>query len=143
MVLGVSLTYFNQAWQDKYSAQVAKYMPTEIVVYDVSDRLYSADTDTWTETTITYIADVARVQPLRQANEAPVPGNSTRVQDVLVSVPITNNTVDLREGLQMRVLVAPLNPNLLKYAYVVSEVIDSGNPIEMTFLCRVDQEVVV
>ena len=143
MVLGVSLTYFNQAWQDKYSVQIAKYMPTEIVVYDVSNRVYNDSTDTWSETATTYIADIARVQPLRQANEAPVPGNGTRVQDVLVSVPITNNAVDLREGLQMRVLVAPLNPSLLKYAYIVSEVIDSGNPIEMTFLCRVDQEVVV
>jgi len=141
VVLGVSRApLFSIAWQDKYRSVPERGMICEVVVYSVDSQTYDLEDDLWTETTTTYIADKARVQPLRNANETPVPGNATSLQTVLVSVPLTNNAVSLEPGLQMRVLVSPLNPRLLDAVYVVSQIMDSSNPLEVTFYCTADQE---
>lgn len=85
----------------------------------------------------------ARVQPLRSANQQNNPGNPTTVQYVLFSIPVAYQALDLRPGLQVRVLTSELNPSLTKYLFVIHEVLDSSNPIEKTFICTANQEIVV
>ena len=134
---------FSAAWQTKYAAQAERGMIGEIAVYTVADKVYDVDTDTWTQTTTTILLDKARVQPLRSANDIDVPGNATTVQSVLVSVPVANNDVALYPGQLVAVLVSPLNPQLLTLEYIVSDIVDSTNPLERTFYVTVNQEKVV
>lgn len=111
-------------------------------------RVYRARRGDYDPTTNTYpltydynITTKMRVQPLRSATPRIVPNNTTDVQTVLFSVPIdTLVGVDLRTGDQVRVTDAPLNPVLANYTYVVFEIMDSSNPVERTFLCRMDEE---
>jgi hypothetical protein len=43
----------------------------------------------------------------------------------------------------MRVVSARLNPLLLGYQFIVTEMVDSSNPFEQTFECTVNNETVV
>lgn len=115
-------------------------MICDIVVFSVDTETYDDATDTWSQTTTTYLTDKARVQPVRSSLNNNDPSNETTIQTVLVSVPISNNTVDLKRGLQMSVLVSPLNPQLLRYTFVVDSLVDSSNPLERTFYCAVNEE---
>lgn len=132
---------FSLAWQQKYAPVVARTMVAEIVVYEEGDKEYNVDTDTWSIPTTTILTSIARVQPIRSAYRLDVPGNDTSAVTVLFSVPLTD--ADLRPGQQCRVTSSPLNETLLSYQFVVSEVPDSSNPIERTFYCTLNQEVVV
>ena len=89
-------------------------------------------------TTVTELGDsIARLQPLRSAVPKEVPGNDTFTQVLLVSIPITPY-IEFRAGDQMKVLMADLNPDLLRYDYRLKEVLDSGNPLERTLQFEVD-----
>ena len=89
-------------------------------------------------TTVTELGDsIARLQPLRSAVPKEVPGNDTYTQVILVSIPITPY-IEFRAGDQMKVLMADLNPDLLRYDYRLKEVLDSGNPLERTIQFEVD-----
>lgn len=103
--------------------------------------VYNLETNDYTLVDLKPLYDgIARIQPLRSAGQVADPGNPTTVQAVQLQIPISNKTLDLRTGLQMFVLVCDLNPTLLNYKYVLSETMDSSNPIEKTFLCTVNQE---
>lgn len=137
-------TLFNPAWVARLKGAPESAMAATVYIYDPnsSTEVYDADTDTWTETPTSVYSGRGRVQPLRSANDREQPGNETTVQTVLVSIPITTNTLDFRPGLQMEVLTAPLNPSLLTYKFVLQEILDSSNPLERTLMFQVNQETV-
>lgn len=142
---------FTTEWQSRYAAIVERSMVATIKVYIPGPATYDPDTDTWSASeTVLYGVGTpigsdgrARVQPLRTARRADVPGDDTSVQTFLFSIPVRYNNIDFRPGHQVRVTASPLNTLLLKYEFVVSEVPDSSNPIERTFYCTMNQEVVV
>lgn len=81
-----------------------------------------------------------RVQPLRSAGLRPMANDTTSVQTFLVSIPIKTSTSEIVVGTQVRITESPLNTDLLNYPLIVSEVSDSSNPLERTYLCTFDQE---
>lgn len=101
-----------------YTVTYANFVPTQV------------DTILW--------SGKARVQPLRTANQKSVPGDDSKVQQVLVSIPVDAIDVELRSDKHfVRVTKAPLNPTLAGFKYAVREVMDSSNPIEKTFITEV------
>lgn len=134
---------FSQAWVDNLKGVPESAMSATILLYNpnVSGDVYDPETDTWITVPQNLYSGKARVQPLRSANRTQQGGNETTVQTTLVSIPIDEAlALDIRPGYQVDVITAPLNPSLLGYQLVVSEIMDSSNPIERTFMCTVDQE---
>lgn len=138
-------TLFSPAWQEALRGAPESAMDATVLIYDpnVQNDVYDADTDTWTRVPSNIYSGKARVQPLRSANDIAQPGNETTVQTVLISIPISTNSLAFRPGLRAEVLSAPLNPSLLAYQFVLSDITDSSNPIERTLLFTVNQETVV
>lgn len=141
-LIGTADLIFTQEWVDGLSGIPEKGMAAKI-------RIFVPGKETgWDPTTNTPILapdvviyeDKARVQPIRAASQKAVPTNTTSVQTVLFSIPIENKALDLKMSYQVRVLEAPLNPTLVKFKYVLSELLDSSNPLEKTFYCTVDLE---
>lgn len=139
----------NEAYGGIFTqGMVAAMQPSVTSVMAAVGRVYRAVRGDYDEATntypLTYVYDITtkmRVQPLRSATPRIVPNNTTDVQTVLFSVPVNNlGSVDLRTGDQVRVTSAPLNPILVNYTYIVFEIMDSSNPLERTFLCRMDEE---
>lgn len=136
---------FDQAWADNLKGVPELGMKATIRLYDpnVSQVVYNPVTDTWTDVETTLYSGKARVQPLRSAAAKAQGGNDTSVQTVLMSIPIAASlALDIRPAYQVEVLTATLNPSLVGYEYVVTEIVDSSNPLERTFLCTVNQETV-
>ena len=119
-------------------------MPATVVIYDpeVSEAEYDYDTGTWVGGTVDAVyTGKARVQPIRGTSSVNQNANDTTVQSVLISIPIgIGKNLDLRPKHRARVTSAPLNPTVTKYVYVMQEVVDSSNPLERTFVFRVNQE---
>jgi hypothetical protein len=138
-------TLFSAAWQEALRGAPESAMDATVLIYDpnTSSDVYDADTDTWTRVPTNVYSGKARVQPLRNVTNIPQPGNETTVQPVLISIPITTNEIDFRPGLRAEVLSSPLNPGLTAYQFVLSDIIDSSNPIERTLMFTVNQETVV
>ncbi len=135
---------FTQEWVDALSPGRETAMPCKVNIYVLGDRIYDEATNTYIYDKTTVYDGIARVQPLRSAQQRILPNDNTFVQQVLISVPISaTKDTDFRLGYQARVSDAPLMPSLSKYQYVMQEFMDSGNPIERTFLFTVDQEMVV
>lgn len=139
----------NEAYGGIFTqGMVAAMQPSVTSVMAAVGRVYRAERGPYNPETndypLTYVFDITtkmRVQPLRSATPRIVPNNTTDVQTVLFSVPVNNlGSVDLRTGDQVRVTSAPLNPILMNYTYIVFEIMDSSNPLERTFLCRMDEE---
>lgn len=135
-------TVFTQEWVDGLKAIPAQFMPCSIQIAE------EAETPLWDEQTRTYIVNrpvlysgPARVTPRRGALQQPLRENPTIIQHVQFQIPIDEYDFDLRNNCLVLVQSSPLNPRLLNYAYRVNELVDSGNPIEYTFWCIVDQEV--
>lgn len=135
---------FNQAWVDGLKAVPAKFMNVTIDIHDGNAVA------TWNPATLSYdvtggallYSGPARVTPRRGALSQPLRENPTVTQHVQFQIPIDRYDFDLRNKCSVVVTDSPLNPTLLSYAYRVHEIVDSGNPIEYTFWCIVDQEVV-
>lgn len=120
-------------------------MVADVQFFDptVSEAIYDPVTNAYITVPEILLTCKARVQPIRSAAQKAVPGNSTSVQTVLVSVPIgLAKNLDLRPKHRAKVLDSPLMPVLANFLYVVREVIDSSNPIERTFQFDVNQETV-
>lgn len=132
---------FTQGMVDAMQPSVTSVMPAEGRIYRSKRGEYNEVTNTYPLVYIYDITSEMRVQPLRSATPRIIPNNTTDVQTVLVSVPINalGNT-DVRPGDQVRVTKSPLNASLLRYTYIIFEVMDSSNPLERTVLCRSDQE---
>jgi hypothetical protein len=135
-------TLFSPAWQEALRGAPESAMDATVLIYSTnsSTEVYDADTDTWTRVPTNVYSGKARVQPLRNANDIAQPGNETTLQSVLVSLPISANVSNFRPGLRLDVLTAPLNPSLLTYQFVLTDIVDSSNPIERTLMFSVDQE---
>ena len=132
---------FTQGMVDAMQPSVTSVMAAEGRIYRSVRGEYDEATNTFPLTYIYDITSAMRVQPLRSATPRIIPNNTTDVQTVLVSVPINAlGDTDVRPGDQVRVTKSPLNASLLRYTYIVFEVMDSSNPLERTVLCRSDQE---
>lgn len=134
---------FSPEWVEALRGAPESAMAGVIRIYDPATL--SAILDKETNTYITNYVPIydgdARIQPLRSANRENVAGNATTVQTVQFSIPIAYKSLDLRPGLQVTVMDSPLNPTLTKYQFVISEVLDSSNPIEKTFVATSNQEI--
>lgn len=136
---------FTQAWQDGMAATTRTTMPATVRLFRKDpERVYNPVTNTYDEIPTELYTGVGRVQPLRSSRFEPAPMDSSYWQTVLISVPIADvKDVDFRVSDQGRVLEAPLNPAIQNYQYVVTEIIDSSNPLERTLLCSVSLDVAV
>lgn len=134
---------FSQTWVDALRGAPESAMVAAVRIYDpnTNNAILDKATNTYINAFTIWYDGIGRVQPLRSANLQNNAGNPTTVQTVLFSIPIANKALDLRPGLQATVLSSPLNPTLTKYQYVISEILDSSNPIEKTFLCTANQEI--
>lgn len=121
-------------------------MPAFVQIYnpDVSEREFDYATGTWAEEVVDELySGKARVQPIRGTSSVNQNANDTTVQSVLISIPIDiGKNLDLRTYHRARVIDCELNPTIEKYVYVMQEVVDSSNPLERTFVFRVNQEMV-
>lgn len=135
---------FTQAWQDRYKGVPERAMNCTVELFhaDPDDpAVYDPETDTWVKPEVIDYTGKSRVQPLRSSRWITPEGNAAPVQTVLFSIPIDSD-VTLYVSQQARVLVSPLNGDLTRYQYIIGEILDSGNPLERTFLCTVNQETV-
>jgi len=133
---------FSLAWQARHATQPERAMIAAIAIYEV-EKTYNSTTDTWDEEVTTWYTGKARVQPISSATPTSTPGNATSVQKTLFSIPVAQMALELRLKLQTVVTASPLNTSLLAYTFVISEVLDSTNPIEKTFYCTSNLETVV
>lgn len=145
-------TLFSPAWQEALRGAPESAMDATVLIFDTNTTgdVYNPDTDTWTRVVTTVygpgVGDVtgkARVQPLRGTNTIEQSGNETGVQTVLVSLPIATKAIDFRPDMRLNVLTSRLNPSLVHYQFVLTDIVDSSNPIERTLMFSVDQETVV
>lgn len=139
----LSIPLFSQEWVDSLKHIPESAMVAQIEIYDprLSEMVWDPTVNEYIETTGDPLyTGKARIQPLASATRRDVVDNDTSVQKVLFSIPIENKGLALTTYHQVRVLDSPLNPTLTQYVYVVSEFLDSSNPIEKTFYCTVDQE---
>lgn len=133
---------FSPEWQARLKTVPERAMVATVEVFRiVGQPVYDPDTDTWTENKVVDYTGKARVQPLRSTRWITPEGNDAPVQTILFSIPIDSGAT-LYIGSQASVLVSPLNADLLRYQYVVGEIMDSSNPLERTFLCTVNQETI-
>lgn len=136
---GYGAPVFTPEWQARYKGVPERAMNCQIEIYRVLDAEYDPDTDTWSDSEVIDYTGKARVQPLRSTRWITPDGNDAPVMTVLFSIPV-DTAPTLYVSQQVRVTVSPLNPDLLRYPFVVGEIMDSGNIIERTFLCTVNQE---
>lgn len=136
---------FTQEWVDGLKEIPKRFMAATIqIVLPGSDPVYDPDTDSYVvpDPTVLYEGP-ARITPRRSALPQPLRDNPTVTQTVQFQIPIdTGNDFDLRNNHRVIVTDSPLNRWLENYTYTVWEIVDSSNPIERTFWCIVDQEVV-
>lgn len=134
---------FSATWRDaiKGSVELTQIATVRIVNPNISGSVYDADTDTWTDSDQEVYVGKARVQPLRTAAQTYNPGDVTQVQVYLFSLPIAETEgIDFRPDFEATVTVSPLNPALLTYRFVLTEIGDSSNPVERTLLFKSNQE---
>lgn len=133
---------FTQEWVDALKGVPESAMPASVQIWRKDgEPQYDETTNTYTQAKTIWYEGKARVQPIRNASDKVQPGDSTTVQNVLISVPIgAVKDADFRPQNQARVTVSPLNPALCKYQYVLQEIMDSSNPIERTLMFVVNQE---
>lgn len=141
-LIGTAGLLFTQEWVDGLKGVPESGMAAQIkIIIPGEDTGWDEATNTpITAPDVVLYTGKARVQPIRSANQKAVPTNSTSVQTVLFSIPIAVKSLALKLHYQVRVIDSPLNPTLTSYVYVLSEVLDSSNPLEKTFYCTVDLE---
>lgn len=129
------LKHVPEAYMDSATIQITEEGAGEPVYLDGQ----------WTAPPPVIIYDgPARVTPRRTALQHPIPGNTTNTQVVQFQIPIDDVDFDLRPKMHnVTVTACANNPRLLNYLFTVSEVVDSSAPIEYTFWCAVDQNLVL
>lgn len=146
----VKIAPFSPQWVAGLRGAPDEHMtvPIRIIDSEIEDAVYDRETGEFvTNPEAIVYTGVARVTPRRTALQHPIPGNTTNTQNVQFQIPITAVTeggLNLRPR-RHRVVVddAPLMPALETFLFTVSEVVDSGAPIEYTFWCHVDQNLVI
>lgn len=136
---------FTRRWQDELAPVAEAAMDATVHIYDPqrTTAVWDFVAGEWTTAPVTVFTGPARVQPLRSATERAQPGDAALVQAVLVSVPLRSVEGIVFQTFHLAAVTdAPLNPDLLRFVYAVSEVVDSSNPFERTLMCTVNQEAV-
>ena len=138
--------YFNDAFFEVVSPTVETYLKgATIRVFVPSTGTATFNVETGKYEYSTPVVDIyngtARVQPRRAASSKNNNSSDTTVQAVQFQIPYKDGVLDIRPNQRVRVISCARNKVLETYEYVVSEVVDSSNPIEITFWANVDQEV--
>jgi len=134
---------FTSQWVAELKSTPESAQIATVSIVTPGAATYDPATDQWVGSGTLMYAGPARVQPMQAAANREVRGNETTVQRVLFSLPIDlARGIDFRTGWLGRVTASPLNPSLLHYQYVLTEIVDSSNPIETTLLFSVNQETV-
>jgi hypothetical protein len=115
-------------------------MAAQIAIYTYV-REYDALNDVWNVLTTTWYLGKARVQPLRGAMDAEQTGDNAPVQTFLFSIPVAYQSLDLTTAMDVHVLDAGLNTTLEAFDFRITEIADSSNPIEKTFLAQFNPDV--
>ncbi len=110
----------------------------EIYKQGSTTRTYDPVTNTWSGSTTTVFSGRARVQQLNAPTEADSNYNPTFIKTVRVQIDATD--IDIRPNDRMLVTSCDTNPQLEKFIFVVTDVLNSSNAWERTLLCRVDTE---
>lgn len=133
---------FNKAWQEELNRVTEAWMPAKIQVFfqELGDAVYNTDTGEFTYPTAEKIIydGKARVQPIRMARNVSNNAADTIVQAVQFQVP--DITLDNAVNYRVRVLECALNETLTSFHYTITDIVDSSNPIERTFVASVDTE---
>lgn len=133
---------FSYQWQASLKSVPEQAMVAQVEITDpkASQGIYDPVTGEWTSGSVPLYSGKARVQPLRSASRASIPGASTTTQTILISLPVETLSIPLEVSYLLKVTNGGLNPDLLRYQYRIKELMDSSNPIERTIMCEVDQE---
>lgn len=134
---------FTKRWQDEVSPVPESGMAGTVRVYDpnLGDAEWDFDAGEWTGTAPDIYTGPARIQPLRSTNDKAQPGDSTTVQQVLVSIPVSRAAgVEFETFHQAVITASPLNADLGRYVFALRELMDSTNPLERTLIFTVNQE---
>ena len=119
-----------------------------------ADSVYDAETNTWSNQTVTLWIGKARIQPrsssVRLGSAGTVmtaidPGAS---QIMEVHIGLRENQLsgsngampDLRPGHRLKVTESPIDPSMVNFEFVLRSVINSSNPWHRVLLCEVNQE---
>lgn len=136
---------FTQEWVDGLSPISTISANCEIVInHPNGEPVYDPATNSYVQPTDALYSGIARAQTVESEILKDVPGDATSVRNVQFQIPIgalqgiTTLTPDTD---YVKITVCDLNPTLTHFKYVVSNVLDSGNPFEYTFMTAVDQEV--
>ena len=121
-------------------AQISLYHP------DTDTKTYNATTNTWTGTSTPVWSGNARIQSIGNANSTNIADstyNPTTVQSVRFQIPfpVGADLVDIRPNDKVIITNSPYDATLTKFVYIVTNIINSSNPWERTFMCRVDTEI--
>jgi len=112
---------------------------------------YNPTTNSWSGSTTTIWKGKARIQPSGiSSTTSTVVGqeyNPTTEQHLTVQISFGRNQVagntnvpDIRPNQRMRVTSSPVDGQLTKFIYIITNVLNSSNPWERTFACKVDIE---
>lgn len=129
------LTYNKRAIQGLFLATVR--------IYDSNNSLktYDAATNTWSGTDTEVYSGKARIQPLNTVDT-----NGRSISDVNpsffknVRVQVLDNNIDIRPNHKVVITNSPFNTALTKYIFNITDVLNSSNAWERTFVCNADTE---
>lgn len=138
-------TLFSKEWLESLAHIPMEFAQCKIRIKEITGKpVYDPETNDYTQASYTILYDgPARVTARRSAHDRQVPVNSSSVAQYQFQISAEDgNTIDLRPKHQVEVYETVKNVALMNYTYVISDIADSGNPIEQTFWAKVDQEVV-
>lgn len=138
-------TLFSKEWLESLAHIPMEFARCKIRIKEITGKpIYNPATNSYSPATTETLYDgPARITARRSAHDRQVPVNSSSVAQYQFQISAEEgNLIDLRPKHLVEVYEAVKNQALLRYTYVISDVADSGNPIEQTFWAKVDQEVV-
>lgn len=146
MALGLirSSDVFSKEWLESLAHIPMEFAKCKIRIKKIIKKpVYDSKTNQYSPSVTETIYDgPARITARRSAHDRQVPVNSSSVAQYQFQISAEEgNLIDLRPKHQVEVYEAVKNQALLRYTYVISDIADSGNPIEQTFWAKVDQEV--
>jgi len=144
MGLNAYKTLFTPEWVQAVKTAPESGMTATVRLYKEVRGAFDPSTNDYAKTVTEYYTGKARVQPMRETRFVAQPNDSASVQKVLVSFPIDDLLgVEVPMDAQLRVTKCVLNPVLTKNQFIITDLMDSSNPVERTFMFQVIQEVKV
>jgi len=127
-----------------------QFADVQIYSEDVTNKVYDPASNTWTGgNTVLYVGK-ARLQSISNStstNLADSNYNPTTVQHISVQISYGHNQVignteipDLRPGMKLIVTSNPVDSQMTKFVFTISNVLKNSNPWERSFTCSVDDE---